>query len=65
MLKAIANGLAVRCRNRNEEKMINGLKLLHETRQKESRDALSAKKRSAWSKIESAQGMVTLAKNFR
>ncbi len=65
VLKAIANGLAVRCRNRNEEIMINGLKLLHETRQQESREVLRTKKQSAWSKIESAQGMVTLAKNFR
>lgn len=65
VLKAIANGLAVRCRKRKEENMIKELKILHQKRQEQNSKSLHAKKQSAWSKIEAAQEMVALAKNFR
>jgi hypothetical protein len=65
VLKAIANGFAVRCRKRKEQEMIDDLKLLHAKRQEENRKMLSAKKMSAWSRIETTKGMVAVAKNFR
>ena len=65
VLKAIANGIAVRCRKRKEESMIQELKMLYETRQEESRKASLAKKKSAWSKIETTNDLVSIARNFR
>jgi hypothetical protein len=64
-LKAIANGIAVRCRKRKEESMIRQLKFLHEKRQEESRKALLAKKQSSWAKIASTQEMVAISRNIR
>ena len=65
VLKAIANGIAVRCRKRKEESMIKQLKMLYETRQEESRKVSLAKKKSAWSKIETTHDLVSIARNFR
>lgn len=65
VLKAIANGMAVRCRKRKEENMIRQLKMLHEKRQEESKKYNLAKKQNAWAKIGSTQEMVAIAKNFR
>ena len=45
--------------------MIKELKILHQKRQEQNSKSLHAKKQSAWSKIEAAQEMVALAKNFR
>jgi hypothetical protein len=64
-LKAIANGIAVRCRKRKEESMIVQLKLLHEKRQEENRKAILAKKQSVWAKIASTQEMVAISRNIR
>jgi hypothetical protein len=65
VLKAIANGFAVRCRKRKEQQMIDNLKLLHAKRQEENRKMLSSRKLSSWSRIETTKGMVAVAKNFR
>ena len=64
-MKAIANGLAVRCRKRKEEKLIQELKMLHEARQEEAKKVNIAKKQHAWSKVGSKQEMIALALNFR
>jgi hypothetical protein len=64
-LKAIANGMAVRCRKRKEENMIRQLKMLHEKRQEESRKVLLAKKQNAWAKIASTQELVAISRNIR
>jgi hypothetical protein len=65
VLKAIANGLAVRCRKRKEENMIKQLKILHQKRQEQNSKSLHSRKQSLWAKIEATQEMVALAKNFR
>ena len=67
LLKALANGMSVRCRKRSELRLVEELKMKYIQRQAELRAAHAARRtaRNGWSRVEAKQEMFAIASNFR
>ena len=67
LLKALANGMSVRCRKRSEQRLVEELKMKYIQRQAELRAAHNARRaaRNGWSRVEAKQEMFAIASNFR